>query len=124
VQEHRYRVVVGVPQATLVDDAKAGLAAEVTEQILRAEKNGQDPALEDAFRVCVIVNEITDGNWGGVGRIFRLADIMAFAGASEKDIQRRAAGFTGQPYRRGDLGEPERSRLCHAHFVRWARSPD
>lgn len=87
----RYRVVVGVPQATLDDDAKAGLVAEVTEQVLRAERDGRDPAPEDGFRVWVIVNEIPDGNWGGAGRVFRLADILAFAGASEKEIERRTA---------------------------------
>ncbi|WP_329084293.1 MULTISPECIES: tautomerase family protein [unclassified Streptosporangium] len=91
VRQPHYRVVLGVPQATLDDDAKAGLVAEVTERILRAEKNGRDPAPEDGFRVWVIVNEITDGNWGGAGRIFRLADILAFAGAGEKEIERRTA---------------------------------
>lgn len=92
----RYRVVVGVPQATLDNDTKEGLVAEVTEQVLRAEKNGQEPTPEDASRVWVIINEITDGNWGGAGRIFRLADIMAFAGASDQDIQRRT-GHLPQP---------------------------
>jgi phenylpyruvate tautomerase PptA (4-oxalocrotonate tautomerase family) len=87
----RYRVVLGVPQATLDNDAKEGLVGEVTEQVLRAEKDGRDPAPEDASRVWVIINEITDGNWGGGGRIFRLADIMAFAGAGDQDIQRRTA---------------------------------
>ncbi|MFI0409114.1 4-oxalocrotonate tautomerase family protein [Actinomadura sp. 3N508] len=90
-QQPRYRVVVGVPQATLDDDAKAGLVAEVTDQVLRAEQNGLDPAPEDGFRVWVIVDEITDGNWSGAGRIFRLPDILAFAGASEEEIQRRTA---------------------------------
>lgn len=90
-QQPRYRVVVGVPQATLDDDAKQGLVAEVTEQVLRAEKEGRDPGPTDAFRVWVIVNEIADGNWGGAGRIFRLPDILTFAGAGEEDIQRRTA---------------------------------
>ncbi|TMQ91412.1 hypothetical protein ETD83_31045 [Actinomadura soli] len=90
-QQPHYRVVVGVPQATLDDDAKEGLVAEVTDQVLRAEQNGLDPAPEDGFRVWVIVDEITDGNWGGAGRIFRLPDILAFAGASEEEIQRRTA---------------------------------
>ncbi|QKV90574.1 hypothetical protein HUT19_01320 [Streptomyces sp. NA02950] len=91
----RYRVVVGVPQATLDDNAKEGLVAEVTEQVLRAEKKGEDPAPEDASRVWVIINEITDGNWGGAGRIFRLTDIMAFAGAGDQDIRRRTARLPG-----------------------------
>ncbi|GAA2077246.1 hypothetical protein [Actinomadura alba] len=90
-QQPRYRVVVGVPQGTLDSDAKAGLVAEVTERILRAEMNGRPPTPEDGFRVWVIINEITDGNWGGGGRIFRLADILTFAGAGEKEIERRTA---------------------------------
>jgi phenylpyruvate tautomerase PptA (4-oxalocrotonate tautomerase family) len=90
-KEPRYRVVVGVPQATLDDEAKEGLVAEVTDQVLRAEKKGQDPAPADRSRVWVIVNEITDGNWGGAGRIFRLADILAFAGADPEEIERRSA---------------------------------
>jgi phenylpyruvate tautomerase PptA (4-oxalocrotonate tautomerase family) len=87
----RYRVVVGVPQGTLGDDAKAGLVAELTEQVLRAELNGRQPAPEDSGRVWVIVNEITDGNWGGAGRIVRLRDILAFAGAHPDEIDRRTA---------------------------------
>jgi hypothetical protein len=65
--------------------------AEVTEHILRADNPDREPAPEDATRVWVIVNEITDGNWGGFGRIFRLEDILAFAGASEEDSELRLA---------------------------------
>jgi phenylpyruvate tautomerase PptA (4-oxalocrotonate tautomerase family) len=89
-QEPRYRVVVGVPEGTLGDEEKQGLVAEVTEQVLRAESPDEKPAPEDSTRVWVIINEITDGNWGGAGRIFPLADIMAFAGASEEEIERRS----------------------------------
>jgi phenylpyruvate tautomerase PptA (4-oxalocrotonate tautomerase family) len=90
-REPRYRIVVGVPQATLDDEAKEGLVAEVTEQVLRTERSGKDPEAADRTRVWVIVNEIPDGNWGGAGRIFRLADILAFAGADAEEIERRSA---------------------------------
>jgi phenylpyruvate tautomerase PptA (4-oxalocrotonate tautomerase family) len=90
-REPRYRVGVGVPEGTLGAEEKEGLVAEITQQVLRAESPDKEPAFEDATRVWVIINEITDGNWGGAGRIFRLADIMAFAGASEKEIERRSA---------------------------------
>jgi phenylpyruvate tautomerase PptA (4-oxalocrotonate tautomerase family) len=90
-QEPRYRVVVGVPEGTLGNEEKAGLVAEVTEQVLHAESGGEKPKPEDLTRVWVIINEITDGHWGGAGRIFRLADIMAFAGASDEEIERRSA---------------------------------
>jgi phenylpyruvate tautomerase PptA (4-oxalocrotonate tautomerase family) len=90
-EEPRYRIVVGVPEGTLGDEEKSGLVAEVTEQVLRAEEPSREPSLADSTRVWVIINEITDGNWGGAGRIFRLADIMAFAGASPEEIERRSA---------------------------------
>jgi phenylpyruvate tautomerase PptA (4-oxalocrotonate tautomerase family) len=90
-QRPRYRVVVAVPQGSLDDEAKQGVVAEVTEQVLHAEKDGQDPGGEDGFRVWVIINEITDGNWASAGQIFRLPGILAFAGATEQDIQRRTA---------------------------------
>jgi phenylpyruvate tautomerase PptA (4-oxalocrotonate tautomerase family) len=90
-QRPRYRVVVGIPQGSVDDDTKAGFVAEVTEQVLRAEANGEEPDLEDSWRVWVIVNEITDGNWGSAGRIFRLRDILAFTGADTDEIDRRAA---------------------------------
>jgi phenylpyruvate tautomerase PptA (4-oxalocrotonate tautomerase family) len=86
----RYRVIVGVPDGTLGDEEKAGLVAEVTKEVLKAESPDKEPSLADSTRVWVIINEITDGNWGGAGRIFRLADIMAFAGASEEEIERRS----------------------------------
>jgi phenylpyruvate tautomerase PptA (4-oxalocrotonate tautomerase family) len=90
-EKPRYRVFAGVPQGSIGDEEKQGLVAEVTEQVLRAESPGKEPAPEDATRVWVIVNEITDGNWGGFGRIFRLEDILAFAGASEEDTEVRLA---------------------------------
>jgi phenylpyruvate tautomerase PptA (4-oxalocrotonate tautomerase family) len=87
----RYRVVVGVPQGSLDDDTKAGLVAEVTDQVLRAETNGRPPNPADRSRVWVIVNEIAEGNWGGSGRIFRLRDILALTGADPEQIDRRTA---------------------------------
>lgn len=55
----------------------------------------------DRLRVWVIINEITDGNWGGAGQIFRLADILAFARADEQEIARRTARLS-QPTERPD----------------------
>jgi hypothetical protein len=39
----------------------------------------------------VIINELPDGSWGGQGRIFRLGDILSFAGAGQDDIEVRVA---------------------------------
>lgn len=71
----RYRVITTVPQGALSDEAKSGLVADVTRNVLEAE-GSQDDA-EAAKRVWCIIKEITDGNWGGQGRIFRLQDIAA-----------------------------------------------
>jgi phenylpyruvate tautomerase PptA (4-oxalocrotonate tautomerase family) len=90
-EKPRYRVFVGVPQGSIGDKEKQGLVAEVTEQVLRAESPDKDPAPEDAQRIWVIINEIPDGNWAGWGRIFRLEDILTFAGASQDDIDVRLA---------------------------------
>jgi phenylpyruvate tautomerase PptA (4-oxalocrotonate tautomerase family) len=90
-EKPRYRVFAGVPQGSIGDEEKQGLVAEVTNEVLRAESPDEEPAPEDAARVWVIVNEITDGNWGGFGRIFRLEDILAFAGAGEEDREVRLA---------------------------------
>jgi phenylpyruvate tautomerase PptA (4-oxalocrotonate tautomerase family) len=84
-------VVVGVPQGSLGDEEKQGMVGEVTEQVLRAESPDTDPAPDAATRVWVIINEIVDGNWGGLGRIFRLEDVLAFTGASEDDTAVRLA---------------------------------
>jgi phenylpyruvate tautomerase PptA (4-oxalocrotonate tautomerase family) len=90
-EKPRYRVFAGVPQGSIGDEEKQGLVAELTEEVLRAESPDREPTPGGATRVWVIINEITDGNWGGFGRIFRLEDILAFAGASEEDTEVRLA---------------------------------
>lgn len=72
----RYRVVTTVPQGALRnDEVRSGLVADVTRAVIEAEGSQDDPTA--AARVWVIIKEITDGNWGGDGRIFRLKDIAA-----------------------------------------------
>jgi phenylpyruvate tautomerase PptA (4-oxalocrotonate tautomerase family) len=94
--EPRYRVIVGVPQGSIGDEEKRGLVAEVTEQVLRAENPDRDPTPRSGRRVWVIINEITDGSWAAQGRIFRLDDILTFAGASQDDIAVRTARLRQQ----------------------------
>ena len=73
-QRPTYRVQITVPQGALDDEKKSGLVAEATKLVLEAE--GSDPNDGGALmRVWVLIREITDGNWGGAGRIFRLRDI-------------------------------------------------
>jgi phenylpyruvate tautomerase PptA (4-oxalocrotonate tautomerase family) len=94
--EPRYRVIVGVPQGSIGDEEKRGLVAEVTEQVLRAGNPDRDPTPRSGRRVWVTINEITDGSWAAQGRIFRLDDILTFAGASQDDIAVRTARLRQQ----------------------------
>jgi len=71
-----YRVGLRTPAGALDDVKRAGLVAEVTELVLRAEGSLNTP--ENAFRVWVILDEVPDGSWGAEGRIWRMADIAGF----------------------------------------------
>lgn len=70
-----YRIEVTVPQWALTGQAKAGLVKELTEAVL--EREGSPLDAQNAARVWCLIREVTDGNWGGGGRIFRLEDIGA-----------------------------------------------
>ncbi len=92
--EHpRYRIVASVPEGQLDDKRRAGMVEAVTNAVLDAEPEGRP---RDPFRVWVFTHQVPEGTWGGGGRIFRLADIAAFAlGGDEKagraHAQRRLA---------------------------------
>jgi phenylpyruvate tautomerase PptA (4-oxalocrotonate tautomerase family) len=77
--EPRYRLKITVPAGALDDRRKAGLVEDATKLILAAEGGPDNEAA--AFRVWVMIREVTDGNWGGAGRIFRLRDIAQAVGA-------------------------------------------
>ena len=81
-----YRVWITVPEGTLLDGPgpvatmqRSQLFREVTEILLGAEGTGYSDA--DAARVYCLVRPVRDGNWGGLGSIFRIEDISAFANA-------------------------------------------
>jgi phenylpyruvate tautomerase PptA (4-oxalocrotonate tautomerase family) len=69
----RYRFVASVPEGQYDDERRAAIVAAVTEAVLDAE-DGAYP--RDPQRVWVFANEIPEGNWGGGGRVMRLADIV------------------------------------------------
>jgi phenylpyruvate tautomerase PptA (4-oxalocrotonate tautomerase family) len=71
-----YRVELRTPQGALDDVRRAGLVADVTELVLRAEGSPTTPP--NAFRVWVILSEVAEGCWGAEGRIWRFADIVDF----------------------------------------------
>jgi hypothetical protein len=53
----------------------------VTVALLEAEGGAAGPA--DAARVYCVIQEITDGYWGGLGTTFRMEDIAAAADAGD-----------------------------------------
>lgn len=87
LDEPRYRVQVTVAEGSLDDGRKAGLVADITGLVLAAEGRGAGPA--DAARVWCHVHELRDGNWGAAGRIWRLDDIVGFAGIDRSTLPGR-----------------------------------
>ena len=88
-----YRVRVTTPEGALDEERRAGLVADVTELVLRAE--GSPVTTEHAFRVWVLLDEIAEGSWGAEGRIWRLRDIASFVLEDEEVVDSAAA--SGSP---------------------------
>ncbi|WP_423394888.1 tautomerase family protein [Burkholderia sp. LMG 21824] len=74
-----YRIVPTVPEGQYTDAARAGLIAEVTAAVARAEGVPVDAV---ATRVWVFPTEIDDGCWGSRGAVRRLPDIMDYFGGA------------------------------------------
>lgn len=89
-----YRVQVTTPQGALDDERRAGLVADVTELVLRAE--GSPVTAEHAFRVWVLLDEIAEGSWGAEGRIWRFRDIARFV-LDDPDLVASGAEPSSQP---------------------------
>jgi phenylpyruvate tautomerase PptA (4-oxalocrotonate tautomerase family) len=81
-----YRAIVTVPAGTALHgpgpgacSARKTLVRDVTDALLAAEGGVPEPA--DAARVYCIIQEVTDGYWGGLGTTFRMEDIAVAADA-------------------------------------------
>jgi phenylpyruvate tautomerase PptA (4-oxalocrotonate tautomerase family) len=81
-----YRAIVTVPAGTALHGpgpsacaARRALVGDVTDALLAAEDGTPEPA--DAARVYCVIQEVTDGYWGGLGTTFRMEDIAATADA-------------------------------------------
>ncbi|RQR56464.1 Tautomerase enzyme [Burkholderia sp. Bp9140] len=74
-----YRIVPTVPEGQYTDAARAGLIADVTAAVARAEGVPLDAI---ASRVWVMPTEIDDGCWGSRGVVRRLPDIMDYFGGA------------------------------------------
>jgi phenylpyruvate tautomerase PptA (4-oxalocrotonate tautomerase family) len=71
----RFRVDVTVPEGGLSERRKAGLVAEVTEQILAAAGLTET----DALRVWALIHEQPEGTWGAAGHIVKFQELAALA---------------------------------------------
>ena len=72
----RFVVRVAVPAGSLDDAKRADMVARVTRVLAEADDNpGRLYREPDAW---VHINEIPEGNWGGLGRVVRFADIANF----------------------------------------------
>jgi phenylpyruvate tautomerase PptA (4-oxalocrotonate tautomerase family) len=74
-REPHYKFVCQVPEGQYDDERRAAVTAAITHAVADAEA-GRWPNPE--FRVWVFALEIPDGTWGGLGKIFRLPDIVGF----------------------------------------------
>jgi phenylpyruvate tautomerase PptA (4-oxalocrotonate tautomerase family) len=81
----RYRVQVMVVAGSLDDERKEGLVADVTRAVLEAEGAANEPA--NAARGWCHIVDLPDGNWGAVGRIWRLQEIAEFAGIDRTRLE-------------------------------------
>lgn len=68
-----YRFDVTVFAGTMTPDKKADLTRLLTEAVLDIE--GSDNNLLNAARVWVLIHEVTEGNWGGAGQIYSMANL-------------------------------------------------
>jgi phenylpyruvate tautomerase PptA (4-oxalocrotonate tautomerase family) len=72
----RYAVRVSVPAASLTDAKRSAIVERVTRVLADAD---DDPdRFYSSIAAFVLVNEVPEGNWGGVGRVVRFPEIAHF----------------------------------------------
>jgi phenylpyruvate tautomerase PptA (4-oxalocrotonate tautomerase family) len=84
-----YRLEVTVSAGVLDDERKRGLVADLTTQLLQVE--AADDGQRGLARVVCHIHELPDGNWGAAGQIWRLSDIVEFAGIDPATVPGLAA---------------------------------
>lgn len=72
----RYKFVASVPEGQWTEEGRRSMVEAVTEAVLDAEDGAYD---RDPMRVWVFPVDVTEGTWGGGGRIVGLADIAGLA---------------------------------------------
>jgi phenylpyruvate tautomerase PptA (4-oxalocrotonate tautomerase family) len=66
------RVKLTIPQFALDEEHKEHLVDALTARVVEALGPGGDPC-----NVWVLIDEVTDGNWAGGGRVYHFRDIAA-----------------------------------------------
>jgi len=106
-----YRVQFTVPEGTLIHgpgpyavQARANLFREAAEILLDAEGTPLTDA--NVARIWCFVTEVRDGFWGGLGSVFRMADIAGFASdeLAATELSERAREALGE--HKAKLAEP------------------
>src|SRR4051812_26747182 len=75
VTEPIFRVDYKVPQGALSERRKQELVSEATEAVFGAAGLGE----EDGLRVFVLIDEVTEGNWGAAGNVVHFEQIREVA---------------------------------------------
>lgn len=65
-----YRLLITTPEGAIDEKDKSALIREVTQAVIKAE--GSEYTSENRRRVFCILDTVSEGNWGGSGRILHL----------------------------------------------------
>ena len=101
----RYVVRISVPAASLTDAKREEIVRRVTRVL--AEADDEPERLYTTISAFVLLTEIPEGNWGGIGRVVRFNEIASFvmtgatAGLNEEEARELVtAGGTWEEGRR------------------------
>jgi phenylpyruvate tautomerase PptA (4-oxalocrotonate tautomerase family) len=72
----RYVVRVSVPAASLTDDKREAIVKGVTRVL--ADADDEPERLYTSISSFVLIDEVPEGNWGGIGRVVRFNEIASF----------------------------------------------
>lgn len=84
----RYVVRVSVPAASLTDAKREDIVARVTRVL--ADADDEPERLYSSISSFVLINEVPEGNWGGIGRVFRFNEIASFVMTGAPDALNEA----------------------------------
>lgn len=101
----RYVVRVSLPAAAVTDAKREEIVMRVTRVL--ADADDEPERMYTSISSFVLIDEVPEGNWGGIGRVVRFNEIASFVMTGETD------GFDEQSARRmvtagGDWKEAQR----------------